>query len=150
MRRILAAAVAAGALVLGACESDSGDDSVGYGGGYYDGCRSFTSCSTCTPVEGCGWCFDADGTGMCAASPDECATPAFSWTWNASGCRIPADAGIVPGSDAGPAPPPEQDAANPGDATPPVEDAVAPEAGGPLDSGAVAPEASVPDGNPGT
>jgi hypothetical protein len=82
VRRIVAATIAAGALVLGACESDSGDDSVGSGGGYYDPCRNYTSCSTCTPIEGCGWCFDSDGTGMCAASPDECVTPAFSWTWN--------------------------------------------------------------------
>jgi hypothetical protein len=150
VRRIVAATIAAGALVLGACESDSGDDSVGSGGGYYDACRNYTSCSTCTPIEGCGWCFDSDGTGMCAASPDECVTPAFSWTWNPSGCRIPADAGIAPASDAGPASPPEQDAAGPGEIPPPVEDAVAPPAEPPLDAGGVAPEASAPDGNSGT
>jgi hypothetical protein len=137
--------MAAGALVLGACESDSGDHNVGYGG-YYDQCRNFTSCGTCTPVEGCGWCFDADGTGMCAASPDECATPAFSWTWNSSGCRVPADAGAVRTSDDGAAPP-EEDAPTAVDAAPPGEDALAPaEAGVAIDAGNAVPEASAPDG----
>ncbi len=98
--RLVAAAVAIGALgalLLGACETDSSDwserdthDAV------YDGCRQFPSCGTCTPVSGCGWCFNADGTGLCAAGPDECPTPVFSWTWNPSGCRIPADAGAGP------------------------------------------------------
>ncbi len=77
--------------------------------------------------------------------------PPSSWTWNASGCRIPADAGIAQASDAGPLPTPEPDGA--GDTTP-VEDAVAP--GAPLDAGSVVPEAAVPeasivpDGNAGT
>ena len=72
--------------------------------GFRDGCRQFTSCGTCTPVEGCGWCFDADGRGLCAADPNECLTPAFSWTWNETGCRVPADAGagvVVATEDAG-------------------------------------------------
>jgi hypothetical protein len=143
VRRILAAAMAVGALVLGACETDSGDDHVSYGG-YYDGCRNYTSCGTCTPVNGCGWCCDADGTGLCASSPDECVTPAFSWTWNPSGCRIPADAGAVQASsDAETAPQPEPDAAAANDGAP-VEDAVAAREGGAaVDSGSLVPEASV-------
>jgi hypothetical protein len=97
--RYVAVTIAAAALVLGACESNSGDDSAGYAGyagPHSDGCSQFSSCGTCTPVDGCGWCFDSDGTGMCAASPDECATPIFSWTWNPNGCRVPADAGTAP------------------------------------------------------
>ncbi len=109
MRRLVATSVALAALVLGACESNSDDGFAGYSA-YYDGCRQFTSCGTCTPVNGCGWCFDSDGTGMCAASPDECATPVFSWTWNPSGCRVPASVGAAP-LDAAPAPPPGDDAA---------------------------------------
>ncbi len=102
--RFVAVTIAAAALVLGACETDSGTDNAGYGYGYGyggGGCHQFTSCGTCTPVDGCGWCFDSDGTGMCASSPDECATPVFSWTWNPAGCRVPADAGAVQVSDAG-------------------------------------------------
>jgi hypothetical protein len=101
--RFVAVTIAAAALILGACETDSGNDSAGYGYGYGygGGCHQFGSCGTCTPVEGCGWCFDSDGTGMCAASPDECATPVFSWTWNPAGCRVPADAGAVQVTDAG-------------------------------------------------
>jgi|SRR5580704_1189635 hypothetical protein len=96
--RLVAVTIAAAALVLGACEGDSSDSGAGYAGygdPHFDGCRQFASCGTCTPVNGCGWCFDSDGTGMCAASPDECATPVFSWTWNPDGCRVPADAGTA-------------------------------------------------------
>jgi hypothetical protein len=95
--KLLAATIAGAALLLGACESDPGPSSGGYYGAYggYESCRQFASCGTCTPVEGCGWCFDSDGNGMCASSPDECTTPAFSWTWNESGCRVAADAGTV-------------------------------------------------------
>jgi hypothetical protein len=89
------AAMAIGLLVLGACETQSGEGFEG-AEGFRDGCRQFTSCGTCTPVSGCGWCFDADGKGLCAADPDECLTPAFSWTWNETGCRVPADAGAGP------------------------------------------------------
>jgi hypothetical protein len=96
VRRIVAAAMAGAALVVGACENDSADDGGGgYAYAYHDACHQFASCGTCTPVNGCGWCFDSNGTGICAASPDECATPVFSWTWNPSGCRVPADAGAA-------------------------------------------------------
>jgi hypothetical protein len=112
--------IAAIALVLAACETQSSDVGDPNFHPYYDACRQFTTCGTCTPVEGCGWCFDADGRGLCAASPDECLTPAFSWTWNETGCRIPADAatGTVVAEDAGvpqsvdDAEPPQADASN--------------------------------------
>ena len=136
MRRIVAAALTAVAFVLGACEDDSGDGGGTYGY-YYDACRQFSSCGTCTPVEGCGWCFDSDGTGMCAASPDECATPAFSWTWNSSGCRIPADAGSTQTGDAGA--PPIVTVAVPEDAGP-EDDA------GSADAGATPVDAASADG----
>jgi hypothetical protein len=145
----------AGALVVGAC--NGGDDSSSSFGGYSsyggDGCQQFTSCTACTPVPGCGWCFDSDGRGMCAASPDECATPAFSWTWNPSGCRIPADASTAQAPDAGPPPPPEEDVAVPpgeADAAPPTgkADAAPPAADGAVatDGPSARPEASAPDG----
>jgi len=91
-----------------ACASDhvegGGYNAVGGGGGFVESCRQFTSCESCTPVSGCGWCFDSNGVGECAPDPDSCSTPAFSWTWNASGCRVPADAGRpqVSQEDAGP------------------------------------------------
>jgi hypothetical protein len=97
------AAIAIGLLVLGACETQSRDVGFGGGEGFRDECRQFTSCGACTPVEGCGWCFDADGRGLCAADPDECLTPAFTWTWNETGCRVSADAaaGVLVTDDAG-------------------------------------------------
>jgi hypothetical protein len=142
----------AGALVVGAC--NGGDDSSASFGGYSayggNGCQQFSSCSACTPVAGCGWCFDSDGSGMCAASPDQCATPAFSWTWNPSGCRIAADASTAQLPGAGPppaedaAPPAEGDSASPAgevDAARPVTDGAAPADGsGPSPSDARAPD----------
>jgi hypothetical protein len=98
------AAIAISLLVLGACETESSDVGFTGGGGFRDACRQFTSCGACTPIEGCGWCFDADGQGLCASGPDECLTPAFSWTWNETGCRVPADAAagvVVVADDAG-------------------------------------------------
>jgi len=89
------AAASFGALTAGAC---GGDDSYySPGGGYVPpaACAQLTTCGTCTPVIGCGWCYDSDGTGLCAADPDECPTPSFSWTWNESGCRVAADAGVT-------------------------------------------------------
>lgn len=87
------------ALILGACSEDT-TESSGSGSGYFSAmsaaCRPYTTCSTCTPVLGCGWCFDSDGTGECVSGPDDCRTQVFSWTWNESGCRIPADAGTGP------------------------------------------------------
>ncbi len=144
--RLVAVTIAAAALVLGACESDSGDsnaDYAGYGDPHFDGCRQFTSCGTCTPVDGCGWCFDSNGAGMCAASPDQCATPVFSWTWNPDGCRVPADAGAAraPATGTG---------STPGnDGTLVVQDAGEPDAAGDaaivVDAGTVTTEASAAD-----
>ena len=92
-----------------ACGSDHVDGgypgAVSGGGGFAESCRQFASCESCTPVSGCGWCFDSNGVGECAPDPDSCGTPAFSWTWNASGCRVPADAGrpqVSQQEDAGP------------------------------------------------
>ena len=65
-----------------------------------DECAQLASCDVCTPVVGCGWCFDSNGVGTCAAGPDDCATPAFSWTWDQSGCPEAATAKISP-SDGG-------------------------------------------------
>src|SRR5580700_1901299 len=81
-------------LALAACGNDGGNgvdagpDPAGY-------CSAFVSCETCTPANGCGWCYDSNGTGTCAASPDECPTLAFSWTWDPSGCRVTADASVI-------------------------------------------------------
>jgi hypothetical protein len=128
MRRAIAGSIAASlvAVVVGACGNnaggpDGGPDLTGF-------CSQFTTCGTCTPQNGCGWCYDSDGTGTCAADPDECSTPAFSWTWDPDGCRVAADASVVPepapssapeaGADQGPAIPVEAGAL---DAIAPVE-----------------------------
>jgi hypothetical protein len=91
--RLLSVSIAAVAFALGACQGDN--SSGGWGVGPY-ACGQYTTCGTCTPVPGCGWCYDSNGTGQCVAGPDQCATPAFSWTWNPSGCRVPADASTGP------------------------------------------------------
>jgi hypothetical protein len=90
---------------------------------------------------------------MCAASPDECVTPAFGWTWNPSGCRIPADASTAQAPDAGPPPPSEEDVAVPpgeADAAPPTgkADATPAAADGAVatDGPSAPPDASAPDG----
>lgn len=86
MNRFLGAFLLAGtvAVAAGACDDSSAGD---YSGGGGDDCTAYTSCDTCTPVQGCGWCFNGSG-GVCASSPDECAaaTSEFTWTWNQSGC----------------------------------------------------------------
>ena len=81
-------------LALAACGNDGGGDDAGPDLAGY--CSAFVSCETCTPANGCGWCYDSNGTGTCAASPDECPTLSFSWTWDPSGCRVTADASVVP------------------------------------------------------
>jgi hypothetical protein len=94
MKRLFGALIlAAGVCVtVGACDSSSGSDhgygyeyGYGYGGG--STCAAYTTCDTCTPVNGCGWCFTIVG-GACASSPDECSSDSgeFTWTWNQSGC----------------------------------------------------------------
>jgi len=92
--RGIAAAGVLGLVLLGgpACESRVYDGGGWSAGGAVD-CGEFASCASCTPVSGCGWCFDSNGMGECAPDPDSCSTPAFSWTWNLDGCRLPADAG---------------------------------------------------------
>jgi hypothetical protein len=127
--RYFAVAIAAvtGAVLLSAfasCDSTS-DPAPYYGSGRYDSCRQYASCGTCTPADGCGWCFDSDGTGECVSDPDFCSTPAFTWTWNETGCRVPAEAGTgtpqpTVGDDASPAVP---DATPQEDAAPPILDA---------------------------
>jgi hypothetical protein len=79
-------------LSLAAC--DGGYNTRPYGEPYATQCHAYASCASCTPVTGCGWCFGADGHGACAADPDECRGPSFAWTWEPTGCRTPADAGI--------------------------------------------------------
>ncbi|HEX4446475.1 MAG TPA: hypothetical protein VH044_07065 [Polyangiaceae bacterium] len=121
----IAIAAATGALLFAACDSTS-DSAPYYGSGRYDSCRQYASCGTCTPADGCGWCFDSDGTGECVSDPDFCATPAFTWTWNETGCRVPAEAGTgapppTVGDDASPAP--TLDAALQEDAAPLMLDA---------------------------
>ena len=88
------------ALALGACEGDTSDTGSGYV--YpYAACNQYTSCASCTPVLGCGWCDKNDGTGMCAEDPNDCATSSvFRWTWDSSGCRVVADAGVNAGDAA--------------------------------------------------
>jgi Plexin repeat len=114
--RFAATTMAAALIVLGACQ-DSSDD-----GGYYgyasphSACHQYTSCGSCTPVSGCGWCTDSDGRGLCVSDPDDCPTPAFTWTWNETGCRVESDAGVgsVSLDDAGP----PMTSTDTGDATP--------------------------------
>lgn len=76
------------AVSLAACsDSSSGGyyaPASGGGGGSY--CSQYTTCGTCTPVQGCGWCFTTT-TGQCVSDPDQCASlPEFTWAWNPSGC----------------------------------------------------------------
>ena len=107
------------ALALGACGDDSGD-SYAYpgGGGGSDPCNQYSTCGSCTPVEGCGWCFNAT-SGLCAGSPDECTNVSeFTWTWDPTGC-VDVDASVNP-ADAG--------------RTPPTTDAGTPETSSPVEA----------------
>jgi hypothetical protein len=74
------------ALVAACDEGRRGYDYVyphGPGRGYV--CSQFTSCGSCTPVEGCGWCA-FQGRGACVSDPDFCGANQFSFTWDPSGC----------------------------------------------------------------
>ncbi len=108
MNRFLGVLLFAGAVAVavGACDDSSG-------GGYYYGsapagqCSAYTTCDTCTPVNGCGWCFNSSGA-MCASDPDQCSSAGeFTWTWNPSGCPdvdasvAPLDAGTTTAADSG-------------------------------------------------
>ncbi len=88
------------ALLLGACDDNQGDYGYSTGGGSSAYCSQYTTCGTCTPIVGCGWCMNANGTGACAEGPSQCKGSTFSWTWEATGCRVSADASAVP-NDAG-------------------------------------------------
>ncbi|MGA3120267.1 MAG: hypothetical protein ABSF69_05800 [Polyangiaceae bacterium] len=76
------------ALATAACDT-SGDD---YPQGV-SACSAFSSCETCTPVNGCGWCFNSDGTANCASGPGGCTSTTFEWAWDPSDCPT-ADAGV--------------------------------------------------------
>jgi hypothetical protein len=99
MKRIFTSVLFASAIGLAVAACDSGDDdyneAYGGGGGGYGDCAAATTCGACTPLNGCGWCFNSDGVGTCTSGPDQCTTPEFSWTWDPSGCRETADAGVV-------------------------------------------------------
>ncbi len=113
------------ALPVGACDDEPTNLPQGVTYAASTGfCSSFRSCDTCTPQNGCGWCYDSDGTGQCASGPDECATPAFEWTWNPDGCRVTAHASTAPTQDA--ADDAEPSVFGTGDAS--VSDGVAPSA----------------------
>jgi hypothetical protein len=130
------------AVALGACDGGSATSYAGSGpagvGTTDSFCGSSNSCATCTPKNGCGWCYDSDGTGQCVSSPTECTTQAFDWTWNPEGCRVPAQAAIVPSEDAATG----EDAAMGEDA------GTGEDAGGTTDAGHIftAGDASAPDG----
>jgi hypothetical protein len=101
MNRFLAAALLAStvAVSLGACGDDSSDVGYAYGAGSSSSggstCSAYTTCGSCTPVDGCGWCFTATG-GTCATDPDSCGDASeFTWTWEPSGCPG-IDASVVP------------------------------------------------------
>jgi len=108
---VYAALLAFFAATAGAC----GEEYV-YGVAPHEGryCRQFDTCGACTPVPGCGWCTSPDGTGTCTSDPDECPTEQFDWTWNPSGCHVPADASVSLSA---------RDGAEAVDETAPVEDA---------------------------
>jgi len=106
MHRTLAATLLASALAvtLGAC----GDDSADVGGGATAACSAYTTCGSCTPVDGCGWCFTVSG-GVCTTDPDSCGDASeFTWTWDPNGCPgvdasvAPLDAGTTTLADAPP------------------------------------------------
>ena len=70
-------------------------------------CSSYSACGTCTPVPGCGWCYGGAAGDFCAPDPGQCPTTPSGWTWDATGCRVPAEAGVATSGssteDAGPA-----------------------------------------------
>jgi hypothetical protein len=103
MKRIVFSLVFAASIgiAVAACDDHDHDYDRAYGGGDDTAyCGEATTCGACTPLDGCGWCFNADGTGTCTTGPDQCTTQEFSWTWEPSGCRETADAGVVGATDA--------------------------------------------------
>lgn len=99
------------AVPVAACGSDDNSGDVEYAGPSSGGggdCSAYTTCGTCTPVDGCGWCFNAT-SGQCTTDPDSCSsTTEFTWTWDSTGCPD-VDASVVP-LDAGKASTPEASA----------------------------------------
>ena len=60
------------AAMLGGCIVDNGS---GGNGGYSSnpyGCAAYTTCGSCTPIQGCGWC-SVGAAGWCVSDPDQCA-----------------------------------------------------------------------------
>ena len=155
VRRIVAATIAAGALVLGACESERFRRRLAWvpAAATSDPCRNARRAAPALPSKGAAGATDSDGPG-CAprARTSVCDPPAFSWTWNPSGCRIPAaDAGIAPRArDAARLRRPEQDAAGPSEVLPPVEDAGRAAVAGGARCRRRRSRGPAPDGNPGT
>jgi hypothetical protein len=129
-------AVGVVAVAAAACDDRSGDYPPGaYGGGGAYGCGQYSTCGSCTPVNGCGWCQTPTGEGLCTADPDNCANvPEFSWTWDPQGCHTFADASVGPELDAGVVVPADAallaDAIAPLDSAPPVDAALPLEDGG--------------------
>lgn len=77
---------ATAALVAGCDEGRWGYDYVyPHGPGRAHICSQFTSCGSCTPVEGCGWCAFEKG-GACVSDPYFCGVSQFSFTPDPSGC----------------------------------------------------------------
>jgi hypothetical protein len=122
--RILGVLLASGVAVTLASCSDERQRRYDDYGGYADSCATYDSCGTCTPVVGCGWCYNGDGTGTCTNGPDQCPALEFSWTWEPSGCRSPADAGVS-----------TKDAAGDQDTGPSPDAQTADDANGSIDTG---------------
>jgi hypothetical protein len=120
MTRYLATALLSSmiAVTLGACgDNDDAAYSGGGGGGYAAMCSAYTTCGSCTPVDGCGWCFSG-ANGACAPDPDSCTSATeFTWTWDPSGCPNVAVSVVQPdaGTDA------LLEASSPAEATAPLD-----------------------------
>jgi hypothetical protein len=118
MTRYLATALLSSmiAVALGACGNND-DSAYSGGGGYAAMCSAYTTCGSCTPVDGCGWCFSG-ASGACASDPDSCTSATeFTWTWDPSGCPDVAVSVVPPdaGTDAFP------EASSPAEATAPLD-----------------------------
>jgi hypothetical protein len=101
MKRLLGLCLGASTIALSLAACDAADSGMYGDPRYSDPCLQYASCGTCTPVPGCGWCFTAT-SGACVSHPDECAgATSFGWTWEQSGCHVPADAGTRDGVDGG-------------------------------------------------
>jgi len=133
------------ALATAACDT-SGDDYPQVPEGV-TACSAFSSCETCTPVNGCGWCFNSDGTANCASGPGDCTTTTFAWAWDPSGCPT-ADAGAGP--DAATTAPDAGETGAPAEAASTAADTAATDAvvGATSDSGSAGPDAALGTGAP--